>query len=56
MKSPDESLRRRKAAAVFADIADAASKKNLALLAKDHDPLTAKSAQMYLDAPPQLKD
>jgi hypothetical protein len=51
-KDPDESLRR-KAATVFADIGDAASKKNLALLAKDSDPLTAKSAQMYLDTLPK---
>jgi hypothetical protein len=50
MKSADESMRR-KAATIFADIGDGPSKKNLALLAKDSDPLTAKSAQLYIDEP-----
>lgn len=48
MKSDDGSLRR-KAAAVFADIGDAGSKKNLSLLAQDNDPLVAESARGYMD-------
>jgi hypothetical protein len=51
IQDPNGSLRR-KAATVFADIGDAPSKKNLALMAKDSDPLTAQSAQMYLDSMP----
>ena len=50
MKDPNGSLRR-KAAAVFADIGDDASKKNLALLARDGDPLTAETARMYQESP-----
>jgi hypothetical protein len=49
MKDPNGSLRR-KAAAVFADIGDDASKKNLALLARDNDPLTAATARMYQES------
>ncbi|MGE3622873.1 MAG: hypothetical protein AB7H77_03215, partial [Bdellovibrionales bacterium] len=40
---------RRKAATVFADIGDESSKKNLAVLAKDADLLTAESARLYLE-------
>jgi hypothetical protein len=50
MKDSNGSLRR-KAAAVFADIGDDASKKNLAQLARDDDPLTAETARMYEESP-----
>ena len=51
MKDPNGSLRRKARAAVFADIGDDASKKNLALLARDDDPLTAETARMYQESP-----
>ena len=47
-----EPFMRRKAAAVFADIGDDVSKKNLDSLSKDADPLTAETARLYLETPP----
>ncbi len=49
MASPSGSLRR-KAAAVFADINDEPSKKNLAILAADNDPLVAETAKQLQES------
>jgi len=44
-------FRRRLAAAVFADIKDAESKSNLAILKSDSDALVAETAKSYLESP-----
>jgi len=49
MKNADPTLRR-KAAALFNDVNDAESKKNLAVLATDSDALTAESAKMFIES------
>jgi hypothetical protein len=56
MRSQSGSLRR-KAAAVFADIGDDDSEKNLVLLENDPDPLVAEAAKVYRDsATPDSKE